>query len=248
MIPFPYPVPPVTSARVHDYLLAGKDNFAEDRRVAEQMLAANRTYFNMVWESSRWEATAVSDLAAQGLDQFVVIGPGLPRLGEPPLHSLGHGELAAPGLSVVYLDHDLEVIVAARAYWSVPGVTVLDGDLTRPEQLLADPALHAALNPDQPVAVVCALVLQHLADQEVTAWVKAFSSTMPAQSRLAITHPGPDIEDAADAYRAGTSTAGVASRYITRGPDHLDRLLPGWQVRTTHVTGNGLVTITADLA
>ena len=248
MIPFPYPLPPVTSARVHDYLLAGKDNFAEDRRVGEQMLAADRTYFDLVRESVRWQATTVANLAAEGLAQFVVIGPGLPRLGESPLHSLGYGEMTAPGLSVVYVDHDLEVIVAARAYWSVPGVTVLDGDVTQPEQLLADPALHTALDMDRPVAVVCALVLQYLTDQEVTVWAKAFSAAMPAQSRLAITHPGPDMEDAANAYRASTSAAEATSQYITRGPDHLDHLLAGWQAHSVDVTRSGLVTLAAGLA
>lgn len=243
--PWPYPIPPVTSARVHDYLAGGKDNFRADRLLAEQLLHADPRYLDLVHANTAWQHDAVRTAADAGVDQFLVFGPGMPRLGETPLHTLA--QLHHPYATTVYVDHDPQVVVAARALWRTCGVTVLDGDLTETEHLLADPALHTALETDRPVAAVCALVLQHLDDTEVTAWAIALAAALPEGSHLAITHPGPELELVAGTYTTATYEAGAPGRYLTRTPEHLDQLLKGWALQEVEVAEHGLLTATARL-
>lgn len=245
--PWPYPIPPVTSARVHDYLAGGKDNFRSDRLLAEQMVHADPRYLDLVHANIAAADAAVRAAALAGIDQYLVCGPGMPRLGETPLHTLARR--TGTHSCTVYVDHDPEVVVTARALWRTAGVTVLDGDLAEPEHLLADPALHSALEMDRPVAVVCALVLQHLADAEVTAWAAALAAALPEGSRLALTHPAPDPdrELLAHTYTTVTHEAGAPERYLTRGEEHVDHLLKGWRVRSAETAAHGLVTVTARL-
>jgi S-adenosyl methyltransferase len=65
-------------ARVYDYLLGGKDNFAADRAVAERLVAVYPPIIETVPESRRLVARAVTWVADQGITQFIDVGPGLP--------------------------------------------------------------------------------------------------------------------------------------------------------------------------
>jgi len=61
-------------ARVYDYLLGGKDNFAADRAVAEQLLAVYPPISQTVPESRRFVERAVSWVAGQGITRDAVLG------------------------------------------------------------------------------------------------------------------------------------------------------------------------------
>jgi S-adenosyl methyltransferase len=65
-------------ARVYDYLLGGKDNFAADREVAAKLVAVYPPVIETVPESRRFVARAVTWVAGQGVTQFIDLGAGLP--------------------------------------------------------------------------------------------------------------------------------------------------------------------------
>src|SRR5271155_4266434 len=71
-------------ARVYDYWLGGKDNFAADRAAAEQAIAACPGIAFSAPANRAFLARAVRYLAGEaGIRQFLDIGPGLPAASNP---------------------------------------------------------------------------------------------------------------------------------------------------------------------
>ncbi|MBO0870635.1 MAG: SAM-dependent methyltransferase, partial [Micromonosporaceae bacterium] len=66
-------------ARVYDYWLGGKDNFAADREAAERVLAATPGLRQRVRAGRAFLVRSVRWLAGEaGIDQFLDIGTGIP--------------------------------------------------------------------------------------------------------------------------------------------------------------------------
>jgi hypothetical protein len=89
-------------ARVYDYWLGGKDNFAADRAVAEQVLAVMPEILDTVRGNRRFLARAVTFLRDAGIRQFLDVGSGLPS--SPNVHEIA--QEGGTGARVVYVDHD----------------------------------------------------------------------------------------------------------------------------------------------
>src|SRR6478672_4082732 len=99
-------------ARVYNYLLGGKDNFAADREAAEQMLAGGAKILVGVRANRAFLGRAVRYLVAEaGIRQFLDIGTGLPT--ENNTHEVA--QAIAPECRVVYTDNDPLVLAHARA-------------------------------------------------------------------------------------------------------------------------------------
>jgi hypothetical protein len=99
-------------ARVYNYWLGGKDNFAADRAAAEQAIAANPAILRDVRANRAYLARAVGYLAAEcGIRQFLDIGTGIPAANNT--HEVA--QLVAPECRVVYVDNDPVVLAHARA-------------------------------------------------------------------------------------------------------------------------------------
>src|SRR5262245_37160816 len=99
-------------ARVYDYLLGGKDNFAADRAAAEQGLKANPNSRIPPRENRAFLRRAVAYLAAEaGIRQFLDIGTGIPTT--PNVHQVA--QEIAPDARIVYVDNDPIVLAHARA-------------------------------------------------------------------------------------------------------------------------------------
>src|ERR1700724_2889457 len=80
-------------ARVYDYLLNGKDNFAADREVAEKLLAVAPLTAEVTRENRQFLARAVMWAAQQGIRQFVDLGCGMPTA--PNTHQSARAVAAA---------------------------------------------------------------------------------------------------------------------------------------------------------
>jgi O-methyltransferase involved in polyketide biosynthesis len=181
------------SARIYDYLLGGKDNFAADREAAEQIrrdlptmpisMRANRQF---VGRLARWLATE------RGMRQFLDIGTGLPT--SPNLHEAA--QAVDPTCRVVYVDNDPLVLVHARALLnsSPEGRTsYVDADLRDVNAILAAGEFTSTLDLDQPIAVSVIAVLQHLLDEDVVHDLLArIMAAMPSGSTLALSVPTGD--------------------------------------------------------
>jgi hypothetical protein len=121
-------------ARVYDYLLNGKDNFAADRAVAEQLLAVAPLAAEVTRDNRQFLARAVAWAANQGIRQFIDLGCGMPTA--PNTHETARA--IAPDARVVYLDNDAVVLSHLRALTAKgdPGLTVVDGDVRETAAIL----------------------------------------------------------------------------------------------------------------
>jgi S-adenosyl methyltransferase len=89
-------------ARVYDYWLGGKDNYAADRAVAEQVATAYPDIRAAVRAQRAFLARAVHFLVTEaGIRQFLDIGTGLPSANNT--HQVA--QAAAPESRVVYVDN-----------------------------------------------------------------------------------------------------------------------------------------------
>src|ERR1700733_3682289 len=100
-----------SSARIYDYLLGGKDHFAVDRAIGEQLVAINPAAPELVAENRRFLARAVAWAAQQGIRQFIDLGCGMPT--EPSTHE--SVQAVAGGARVAYVENDRVAISHLRA-------------------------------------------------------------------------------------------------------------------------------------
>src|SRR5258708_28096439 len=98
-------------ARVWDYWLGGKDNFAADRALAKKMLSINPLAAQMARENRQFLYRAVSHVTQAGIRQFIDVGAGLPTAENT--HEIA--QRIAPDVKVAYLDHDSLVVRHADA-------------------------------------------------------------------------------------------------------------------------------------
>ena len=192
------------SARVHDYWLGGKDNFAADRAAGDAVLAAYPGIIASVRAGRAFLARVVRFLAAEtGIRQFLDIGTGIPAADNT--HEVA--QAAAPGARVVYVDYDPVVLLHARALLrSSPGgaVDYIDADLRNPDAILAGAA--RALDFSRPVAVMLIAIMHLIGDQDDPyGIVKTLMAAVPSGSYLALSQVASDIES--------EQMADAASRY-----------------------------------
>jgi hypothetical protein len=188
-------------ARVYDYWLGGKDNFAVDREAAKQVIAANPNVLPGVRANRAFLGRAVRYLAGEaGIRQFLDIGTGLPSVDNT--HEVA--QQVAAECRVVYVDNDPIVLSHARALLtsSPDGATAyVDADLRDTRTVLREAA--ATLDFSQPVAVMLLMILQYIPDED-DPWgiVGQLLDAVPAGSYLAVSDTAADIEAAAVAESA----------------------------------------------
>ena len=101
-------------ARVYNYWLGGKDNFAADREAAEQAIAANPGIKTDVRANRAFLTRVVRYLAGEcGVRQFLDIGTGLPVAGNTPQVA----QEVAPDARIVYADNDRCKSGCTHACW-----------------------------------------------------------------------------------------------------------------------------------
>jgi DNA-binding HxlR family transcriptional regulator len=101
-------------ARVYDYWLGGKDNFAADRAVAQQMSEVSPHIAEGVRANRAFLRRAVRYLAAEaGIGQFLDIGTGLPS----PSNTHEIAQAVNPATHVVYTDNDRCKSGCTHACW-----------------------------------------------------------------------------------------------------------------------------------
>ena len=184
-------------ARVYDAMLGGKDNFAADREFVADVLRfapmaplgaiANRQFLQRVVQYLVIEA---------GVTQFLDLGSGLPTQGN--VSEVAHQ--FSPRAHVVHVDNDAVVYTHSRALLADARTTdfVVD-DVRRPDEVLADPAVKALIDFDQPVGLLLFALLHHVEDSDHPERIMAeFRAAMPSGSYLAISSlrlPGPELPE-----------------------------------------------------
>jgi hypothetical protein len=217
------------SARIYDYILGGKDNFAVDRQAAAKAMAANPHLATAMRENRALMRRMVAWLAQEaGVRQFLDIGTGLPT--SPNVHEIA--QAAAPEARVVYVDNDPIVLTHARALLtsSPEGATAyIHADLRDPDKILSDPRLMDTLDLSQPVALTLFAVLQFIPDED-DPWgvVARLLSALPSGSYLALQHPTRDFYPEGVGVDRSYRSAGIAFQYRTK--DEFARFIAGLEV------------------
>jgi hypothetical protein len=204
-------------ARIYDYWLGGKDNYAVDRAAGDAALRVYPGLAQSVRANRAFLARAVRYLAAEaGIRQFLDIGTGIPTANNT--HEVA--QAVSPGCRVVYVDNDPIVLAHARALLTgaPEGATdYLDADLRDTGTILEQAA--RTLDFSRPVAVVLMAILHLIPDtDDPYGIVSRLAGAAPAGSYLALSHIASDIDQAVAAAR-----------------DQVGQYMPDKQTYRTHV-------------
>jgi SAM-dependent methyltransferase len=204
-------------ARIYDYLLGGKDNFAADRKAAQRLLEAVPHMAGLVRDNRSFIGRVVRFLAEEaGVRQFLDLGAGLPA--RSCVHEMARA--VAPDARVVYVDNDPVVCSHGQALLGPDdSLAVVLGDLRRPAEILRNPQVARVLDFSQPVAVLCAAVLHFVPDEDGPhEIIAAYRDRLAPGSYLALTHgttgtpendPGGYVEKATDVYQRASASLHV---------------------------------------
>ena len=183
-------------ARVYDYLLGGKDNFAADREAAEQAMRINPDVVSTARANRAFGIRTTSYLVSHaGIRQFLDIGTGMPTNNN--IHEVAQS--IAPGSRIVYVDHDPIVLTHARALLtSAPeGITdYIEADLREPGKILAEAA--QTLDFSRPVAIMLIAILHLILDRDDPYdLVSQLVNAVAPGSYVVISHAASDIDNGA---------------------------------------------------
>lgn len=174
--------------RRYDAWLGGKDNFAADRRSADEIRQVFPSIREAVKENRFFLHRVVRYLTEAGIVQYLDIGSGLPH--RPNVHEIAQD--ADPSARVVYVDKDPLVVAHARALMISNGhgvVAAAEADLRRPQTILSDPAVRETLDLTQPVGLLLFAVL-HFVDDGDNPYqaVAELVAALPPGSVVAVSH------------------------------------------------------------
>jgi hypothetical protein len=189
-------------ARVYNYWLGGKDNYAADREAGDQAIQAYPDLVLSVRANRAFLARTVRYLAREeGIRQFLDIGTGIPAANNT--HEVAQS--VAPDCRVVYVDKDPVVLSHARALLtSQPeGATdYIDADLRDTQKILAQAA--RTLDFSRPVAVMLIAIMHAIGDDDDPYAIAAtLMEAVPPGSYLALSHVASDIVPAQAADMVG---------------------------------------------
>ena len=180
-----------TPARLYDYYLGGRNNFAVDREVAEKLRVSLPELTDAAWANRGFHQRAARWMAAEhGIRQFIDLGSGLPTQGNT------HEAVSqvAPDARVVYVDLDPMVLAHARALLSgTDATTVIQADLRDPAAVLGHPELRALIDCSQPAGLLMTAVLHFVADEsDPCGLVAQYTTELAPGSYVALSHATAD--------------------------------------------------------
>jgi hypothetical protein len=215
-------------ARMYDYLLGGKDNFAADRETANMALEAWPAARTASRENRAFLGRAVRYLTEEaGITQFLDIGSGLPSVGN--VHEVA--QAIVPSAHVVYVDNDPIVLAHARALLaSKPEgkCAYIHADLRDPDYILGHQAIRDTLDFSRPVGLVLCAVLHFMPDEDQPGpIVKKLLDALPSGSYLVASHTTAQYAPAS-IYGAGKAFERSGLRGALRTADEFaDLIFPG---------------------
>jgi hypothetical protein len=193
-------------SRVYDYLLGGKDNFAADRAVGDQIIASlPMVQMGVKAQRAVLERVVRYLVAEAGVRQLVDVGSGLPTAQN--VHQIA--QRLDPATRTVYVDNDPVVLVHARALLADDVTTIaVAGDLREPARIIGDPAIAGHLDWNQPIGLLLCGILHHISDDERPGdLVAALVAALPSGSYVFIHHlldsPDPAVAAVQSAMQSG---------------------------------------------
>ena len=217
------------SARIWNYWLGGKDNYAVDRAAGDEYARAFPGIRDVARASRHFLTRTIRYLAEEaGIRQFLDVGTGLPTAENT--HEVA--QRAAPESRIVYVDNDPLVLAHARALLtSTPeGATAyIDADLREPDKILAEAA--TTLDFTKPIALILSGVLGHVVDTgEARSIARRLMDALPSGSYLSLNDgtsvvAGEAYEEAAETYNESG-----ALPYVLRTPEEIASFFDGLEL------------------
>jgi hypothetical protein len=227
-------------ARIYDFLLGGKDNFAADRQAAERLLAAIPNAAAIARANRTFLTAAVQYVAREGITQYLDIGAGLPTA--PSVHECARA--IVPDARVAYVDNDPVAVTHAQALLATgDGVIAAEGDARDPEAILADPALAGVIDLTQPVCLLLVSMLHFFTAAEADMIVGTLRERLVPGSYLIISqgnNTGAPDERVQNAYGRDVTLTGRPPAEIAAYFDGFDLVSPGlvpvadWSIAQSH--------------
>jgi O-methyltransferase involved in polyketide biosynthesis len=216
-------------ARVYDYWLGGKDNFAADRELGEQTLQAYPNLVHSVRANRAFLARTVRFLAGEvGIRQFLDIGTGIPTANNT--HEVA--QKIAPESRIVYVDNDPIVLSHAKALLkSNPkgACAYIDADLRDPDAIVA--AAADTLDFGQPVAVMLIAVMHFVGDDaQAGAIISRLTAACVPGSYVVISHAASDIDAEQQTEMVRRLNQSVAQKATLRDQAGITRLFAGLEL------------------
>ncbi|MGH3909234.1 MAG: SAM-dependent methyltransferase [Pseudonocardiaceae bacterium] len=181
-------------ARVYDYFLGGKDNFAADRLAADKIAQVAPDTPLLARANRGFLVRTVRLMAHSGIRQFIDLGTGIPT--SPSVHEVARA--IDPSARVVYVDNDPVVETHnAALLTSDDGVVSVMGDVRRPDDVLADQRLQTVIDFNEPVGLLCVAVLHLVTDEEDPTGILArFDDRLVSDSHVAVCQFAADSDPA----------------------------------------------------
>ena len=219
-------------ARMYDYYLGGKDNYAADRVAAEIALSVVPHGRAIARANRRFLARAVEFMAKRGVAQFVDLGTGIPT--RPAVHDIARSLI--PDARVLYVDNDPVVTAHNRALLAKDeGIEAVHGDIREPYKIFGSPELQRLIDFGQPVGLLFVAVLHFIPpEDDPESSARTFTKYLVPGSYLAVSHitsdgTHPDVIAAVeDAYKTASAPAVFRTASQIRAFfDGLDLVPPG---------------------
>ncbi len=211
------------SARIWNYWLGGKDNYAVDRDAGDQYREIFPGITDVARASRAFLTRAVRYLAGEaGIRQFLDIGTGLPTADNT--HEVA--QRVAPESRIVYVDSDPLVLAHARALLtSTPdgACEYLDADIRDPAAILD--AAKGLLDFTRPIALMLMGIMGHFTDEEAYPIVRRLLDGLPSGSYFAL-YDGADTNEAFNEAQRGYNESGAVPYYL-RSPEQFARFFEG---------------------
>jgi S-adenosyl methyltransferase len=216
-------------ARIYDYLLGGKDNFAADREAARRLTGVVPDVAAIARDNRSFLGRVVRYLAGQaGIRQFLDLGSGLPT--QANVHELAQG--VAPGVRVVYVDNDPVVASHGQALLATRDrVAMAFADLCEPGRVLERPEVRDLIDWAQPTAMLCTSTLHFVSDEAKPHAVMAeYRDQMAPGSYLVITHGTKEKNSPVERDRAAHVYREASSQLHLRPLPEVRRLFDGFEL------------------
>jgi precorrin-6B methylase 2 len=183
-------------ARVYDYFLGGKDNFAADRDLAGQMIAMAPLVPVITRENRQFLARAVAWAANQGTGQFIDVGCGMPTTP----NTLESARAVTAGARVAYIDNDPIVLSHLNALTAkgCPGVTVVAGDAREVPAILG--SVSTGIDLSAPACLVMGYLLHFFPAGTARDLVAAYAAALAPGSSLVLSAIHVDRQGAEEGF------------------------------------------------
>ena len=217
------------SARIWNYWLGGKDNFAVDRAAGDEYVKVFPGILDVARAQRGFLTRSIVYLAAEaGVRQFLDVGTGLPTADNT--HQVA--QRVAPEARIVYVDNDPLVLAHARALLtSTPeGATAyIHADLRDPGKIVLEAG--DTLDLTRPIGLILHGVLGHVPDTgDARSIVRGLLGALPSGSYLNLADgtsytAADEFEQAQEGYN---ETGAVP--YVLRTPEEIASFFDGLEL------------------